>query len=703
MKDEIIKLIEKKEVISFDIFDTLIFRNISRPTDIFRTMNSEIELQFDIKNFSELRIEAEINSRKYSQNGEVTIDDIYNELSKFIKNKNHLDRIKLLELERELEFLVENPFMKQIYLYCISKQKKVFFISDMYLGSTFIKKVLNKCGYDVKNNLYVSCECNSIKGDGSLFQYVKEKNNLDYSSWLHIGDNIEADNNQPQKLGITTYYYKNINSYCENNSKSVFESIILGMKNNIIYCGIDNSYWQNFGYNYLVPIYIGFTNWLYMMTYNSDNLFFLARDGYILKKIYELFPQNDKYIDYLYVSRNSLQIPVMFKNSKDMLLDYFTSNNNTKLKDFFTKGQLELKEEYLNIIKLYGFNSFDDIVDEKNLYSARKCVAACWPDVYDEVNNNYLLAQKYLIQEKVNSFALPNVVDVGWGGSIQDSMRTILNKDLNGYYFGTIPANKSDYISHSFGYMFDQNNPTEIKERIFDQVMMYELIFSAPHGSTIEYCEKNGKVTPVLKEKDNYSDYLEEFQQASLDLIKEIMHYYKYYDSLDKEFCLSFYDKFLYQRNYVDIVEFKKLETDYELGNEKKFPFVRTIKSTDLNNPKKYDELLKEINLSLWHGSYIIDGIQNNDERVNLSYKFEKYRFEIENLMYLDKYYENYDQYVKIIEDKGNKDYLKYLLPLADKYYKKHRQTIIRKIRRKIIPYRLRNKIKNFFKKNKEC
>ena len=232
---------------------------------------------------------------------------------------------------------------------------------------------------------------------------------------------------------------------------------------------------------------------------------------------------------------------------------------------------------------------------------------------------------------------------------------------------------------------------------------MYELIFSAPHGSTIKYCEKNGKVTPVLKEKDNYSDYLEEFQQASLDLIKEIMHYYKYYDSLDKEFCLSFYDKFLYQRNYVDIVEFKKLETDYELGNEKKFPFVRTIKSTDLNNPKKYDELLKEINLSLWHGSYIIDGIQNNDERVNLSYKFEKYRFEIENLMYLDKYYENYDQYVKIIEDKGNKDYLKYLLPLADKYYKKHRQTIIRKIRRKIIPYRLRNKIKNFFKKNKEC
>ena len=699
MRNKIMELIDEKEIISFDIFDTLIFRNISRPTDVFRTMNKEVELQYDIKDFSTMRIDAEMNSRKYSQNGEVTIDDIYNELSKSIKNKKHLDKIKLLELERELEFLVENPFMKQIYHYCIDKRKKVFFISDMYLESKFIKKVLNKCGYDVNDNLYVSCECNSIKGDGSLFQYVKEKNNLDYSSWLHIGDNIEADNRQPQKLGITTYHYKNINSYCENNSKSVFESIILGMKNNVVYCGIENSYWRNFGYNYLVPIYMGFTNWLYIMTYNFDNLFFLARDGYILKKIYELFPKNNKYIDYLYVSRNSLQIPTMFKNSKDLLLDYFSSSNSIKLKDFFKKCQLDPKEEYLNIIKLYGFNSFDDIVEENNLYDAKKCIAACWPDIYSKIDNNYLIAKKYLIQEKVDSFTLPNIVDVGWGGSIQDSMRTILNKEINGYYFGTIPANKSNYISQSFGYMFDQNNPEEIKERVFSQVMMYELIFSAPHGSTLRYDEENGKIVPILKEKDNYSTYLEEFQQASLDLIKNIMAYYKYYDSLDKAFCLSFYDKFLYERNYNDVLEFKKLETDYELGNEKKFPFVRTIKSTDLNNPKKFAELLEEVNYSLWRGSYVIDGITDRDEIVNLSYRFEKYRFEIENLMYLDKYYDSYDQYKRIVEDKCNKDYLKYIIPLVDKYYKKHRPTFFRKMCRKVIPYRLRDKIKSIIKK----
>ena len=34
-KEEIKKIISKKDVVSFDIFDTLLFRNIYKPTDIF--------------------------------------------------------------------------------------------------------------------------------------------------------------------------------------------------------------------------------------------------------------------------------------------------------------------------------------------------------------------------------------------------------------------------------------------------------------------------------------------------------------------------------------------------------------------------------------------------------------------------------------------------------------------------------------------
>ena len=81
-----------------------------------------------------------------------------------------------------------------------------------------------------------------MKGDSSLFKYVKEKNNLDYSKWVHIGDNYNSDYLKPRELGINSYHYKNVNSIEENNSKTIFESIILGIRNKYVYNGLENDY-----------------------------------------------------------------------------------------------------------------------------------------------------------------------------------------------------------------------------------------------------------------------------------------------------------------------------------------------------------------------------------------------------------------------------------------------------------------------------
>ena len=699
MKEDIINLIDNNEIISFDIFDTLVLRNISRPTDVFRTMDKELYDKYKIKNFSKDRIKAEMKSREISDNVEVTIDDIYNELNKSIRNKKILTQIKKIELSRELEFICENPFIKQIYNYCKQKNKKILYISDMYLKSDFIKQILNKCGYDVNDNLYISSECNAIKGDGTLFEYIKKKNNLSFDKWLHIGDNYESDYNQPKKLGMSSYNYKNVNSYSENNSISIFESIILGMKNNWVHCGIKNLYWENFGYNYLVPIYLGYTNWLYNMTYNLDNLFFLARDGYIVKKIYELFPnQNNKYINYLYVSRNSLQIPAMYKNSKDKLLNSFIYNKkNVKLKELFTNCQLELKDKYIRIINQYGFNNFDDIVTEKNEYDAKKCVAACWSDIYNEVNNNYELVEKYLNQENVNNFKIPNVVDIGWGGSIQESIRTILGREVHGYYFGTISVDKKDYMSQSFGFMFDQDYPETTRKKVFNQVMMYELIFSAPHGTTEKYKEENNKIVPILKEKDNYSEIVEMFQNSSIKLISEIMKYYKYYDSINKEFCISFYHNFLCKKNYADLREFKKIENDYELGSNKKYEYVKMIDIEEFENKDNFKKIYNIVNQSLWKGSYLLNQKPTNNIINNIR-EFEKFRFDIDNKNILDKNYKTYEEYAEIINNNCSEEYYDDIIPLATTYYKKYHSSYIKNVRRKIIPYSLRNKLKKVFK-----
>lgn len=613
MFKEITKQIENKKVVSFDIFDTLVFRNIAKPTDIFRIIENIVSNKYNISNFTKLRIEAEQNSRKTVENGEVNINEIYQQLNETIKDQNIVNEIKKLEMEIETEFIVQNPFMKRIFDYCIENNKKILLISDMYFEKAFIEQLLKNCGYFNYNNLYVSCESRKNKGSGELFKYVKEKENVQYEEWIHIGDNYNSDYIMPKKLGLEAYNYKNINSYENIEYNSIFESIILGTRNNFLYNGNELDYWEKFGIRYLTPIYVGFTNWIYQMTYKSDNIFFLARDGYIIEKIYKLFPGN-KYTKYLYCSRNSIQIPTALSESKEEIVKFILGciMGNLTLGRTFEICRLETKKEYENIIKLYGFNSFDDIVPDEKRYDALNCILAVFEDAKNKILEDREIAKKYLIQEGLENFEKINIVDVGWGGSIQRSIQKIMKKEARGYYFGTINIGDYNFDYDSFGYMFDQDNDIYDKARVFSQPMMYELFFSAPHGSVDKYENKDGKIIPILKEQDNHSEIIDRFQNASLSVIKEIMKYFEYYDNIDKHFGFDIYQKFLEEHKWEDMKEFSLIENDYLIGNDKKFPYVQSFsKEYALNN---YKELEKKAEKSLWKGAFIIEGCNSEEE-----------------------------------------------------------------------------------------
>lgn len=662
MYSELINMINKCNVISFDIFDTLLFRNIARPTDIFKILEYELKEKYSYDNFSNLRIKSESQTRSKSVNNEVSYDDIYEEISSYISNTEILNYAKKRELELELEFIANNPFMHKIYDYCLENNKTIFFISDMYLEESFIKKMLKKCGYsEGLKNLYVSYKYNKNKGTGELFKFVKDKENLKYSSWLHIGDNSISDYDIPIKLGMNAYNYKNVNSYENINCNSIFESIILGMRNNYIYNGINLDYWQMFGVKYLTPLYIGFTNWIYIMTYKCDNLYFLSRDGYIIEKIFKLFPKRKQYTKYLYCSRNSTQIPSMIDYSKDYMINFLTPivDDQTTVKDLFLSCQLKVKDEYLKILNLYGFKSFNDIVNYENRYNAIKCISSVFEDTYSELNKKKDLVIKYLNQEKMNDFSMINIVDIGWSGSIQESIQRLLHKTVRGYYFGTINTGKYDYITNSFGYMFDQDNPIYYKDKVFSQVMMYEFIFSAPHGSVIGYKQQKNKIKPIFKEDDNTLDAISSFQSESLKLIKEILKYYKYYDSLSRDFCFQFYNEFLNKFDYNDMLMFSKIENDYLLGNDKKFPYVITLeKKYLLDNYNTYKELT---NRSLWKGAFLIKGCNSEKQ---------------------------YKDFIKYVENK-NLD-----IPIVSKKN-------IRMLFRKSVPLKVRRKLKGCLRINR--
>ena len=72
------KAILKKEVVSFDVFDTLVCRNCLNPNDIFYYVEKKYNSILDdkISDFKAKRIEAYHQAKKVYEVEEVTLDQI---------------------------------------------------------------------------------------------------------------------------------------------------------------------------------------------------------------------------------------------------------------------------------------------------------------------------------------------------------------------------------------------------------------------------------------------------------------------------------------------------------------------------------------------------------------------------------------------------------------------------------------------------
>lgn len=201
-EEDILKLIEGKETVSFDVFDTAVKRDVAKPKDVFALIETRLKSEADpcTEHFYELRVEAERAARKANHGHEVTLEDVYRQITVSNARRHELMR---LECQMEIEISRPNIPIKRVYDACVQQGKKVLFISDMYLPSNVIYEILQKNGYDA-SHLYVSGAVGRTKREGGLFIYVQKTEDLTSDGWLHIGDSIPGDYLSPKRLGIKT-------------------------------------------------------------------------------------------------------------------------------------------------------------------------------------------------------------------------------------------------------------------------------------------------------------------------------------------------------------------------------------------------------------------------------------------------------------------------------------------------------------------
>jgi len=171
---------DRKEIYTFDIYDTAIERTTFSPRGIFTLIEQKVG-----NNFKQKRVEAEFKVRlkqKYH-----TLEDVYKLLPEFDIN---------VELQTELE----NSYPNQDILdkYNSLPEDCRYFISDMYLTAEQLKPILEHCGYE-NPKIFSSIDYKASKSDGNLYDIVQKKIGKIY---MHYGDNYKSDIVNARKHGV---------------------------------------------------------------------------------------------------------------------------------------------------------------------------------------------------------------------------------------------------------------------------------------------------------------------------------------------------------------------------------------------------------------------------------------------------------------------------------------------------------------------
>lgn len=529
--------VKNYKAVSFDIFDTLLKRKVNNPKDVFQLM--QLNIGEKIPNFKDRRIKAEKKARLINNPREITLDDIYDNFSGL--DEYQRDYLKGLELKFEKTVLVSNKPIVDLFNECIRDNKAVFIISDMYLPVTFVKQVLDDLGISGYTKLYLSSDKHLTKRSGALFNLYLKENNLEGKDCIHIGDSWESDYKKPRSKNITAIHIPRITN---NSSKENLNEQYL---DNFIYLNAANkkmtdSYYK-FGYEKFGPFLWGYVKWLHsnFKKENIKKVFFFSRDGYIMKKAYDLLYHDDIKDMYLEVSRRSLRVPILWLDpSFENYINMISPSKLITIQSIFDGAGLDINN-YKELLTKYNFtkkSTFDrsEILNNKQL---KKLYNELFPEIIKKSKSEYKLLQLYLNQQDVSGkFAM---VDIGWGGSMERYLTQTLNTlhiphNIYGYYIGVADyytKNIKEFPLRMKGYLFDFKNDNKPVDKRSSFVGLFESLFLEQAGSVENYKrEGNDKVVsnryPYEYLDDNKPTFelisVKKIQKGAIDFIKDVQH-----------------------------------------------------------------------------------------------------------------------------------------------------------------------------------
>lgn len=524
-EQDLLKMITCYDVISFDIFDTLLMRKVLYPKDVFMLLDEEYRKENRDFCFSDVRLAAEQDLKK----GEYpTLDKIYCQMaSQYGILPETCEKLKKRELEKEKELIVPRQNIVKAFHYALEQGKKVYIISDMYISSAELGKILAENGIAGYEKIIVSCEYGKCKKEG-LFKELLEFEEAQHI--LHIGDHDEADIEAAARAGIHTFKVMSAKDLLSHsvyaclmdNTDKLYYRCLIGL----IASRIFNNPFALYGTKgqvkintveelgvLVTPIILNYMLWMVEKARKSlvTDILFVARDGYFPIRLYRMLCSrlcvgNLPLGKYIYTSGRFASIAaIMDKEDVLPMVEEFKGDVKELIENIFLCNiqEMEVKDTITQTV----WANIDKIMEQ----------AQSEKEHFEE----------YLKEQKIDFSGEVLYFDLFSKGTGQDNIERIMGRKLKGIYLNKSISGIPRRNNLAYETLYAAPHHYEKDYNIFKFYSFLEYIFSSPEPCL--KCIKNEE--PVFYPEDRSNEgkeFMIHMQETIETVCKDFAKMYEY-------------------------------------------------------------------------------------------------------------------------------------------------------------------------------
>lgn len=507
-KEKLYDMIREAEVVSYDLFDTLITRRVFSYTDIFDLMDIRLrEEGVIIPDFSRLRLYAE---KELSKQAAPKLADIYEfVLKKSGGNFISADELSALEFELDLSTIIARLDVCEVFKEATASGKEVVITTDSYYTLPQIRKILDKAEIEEPDRILVSCEYGTSK-TLELFRELSKE--YEGKSIIHIGDDEVADITKAAEQGINTYrvlsaadLYDALGGLgLEDEIKCLSDRVKAGMFISEVF---NSPFWfeedaeklsisnaSQVGYLFCAPMITDFVLWMKQRAQEEGyrQILFCARDGYLPGRLFRKASPETKSVYFL--SSRTAAIRAGMEDDRD--IEYVDSMK------YFGTPEEALKTRF-------GI-TVDDIT---NIEREKEIL------LKSEIQRgNY---KKYIEKLGLNNSAL-GMFDFVAKGTTQMYLGKLFSQHIKGFYFLQLePEFMADKgLDIEPFYSDEEKNASAI----FDNYYILETMLTSPYSQMEEF-DENGE--PVFADETRSEKDLGVFERAQAGITEYFEEYMK--------------------------------------------------------------------------------------------------------------------------------------------------------------------------------